>query len=149
MENKNKYILLMTILPWLSIPFIGLKSFKRFLPGALFTSLYLIIEGIVAEKKKWWWFHHNVKPNALGVLPLIVGPFFVGTLWILKTTFGRFKLYMIINMIVDAIFTYFGMSWFKKIGYVSLVRLTKHQFFLLFMMKPILVYAFQYSVRHR
>ncbi|WP_257008237.1 hypothetical protein [Bacillus sp. FJAT-45350] len=143
MKNTNKYILLMTILPWLTFPLIGSKSLKKFLPGALFMCLYVFNEGRLGEKKKWWWFHFNVKPNVLGEIPLIIGPFFVGSLWILKYTFGKFKLYLLVNLLIDSVFTFFIMDWLKKIGYASLVRLTKVQLSVVFLIKSVLMYGFQ------
>lgn len=133
----------MTILPWLSVPLLRGLTFKRFLPAALFMSLYLVAEGRFAEKKKWWWFPFNVRPNVTAELPLIFGPFLVGSLWILKYTYGKFNLYLLINLLVDSVFTYFGIEWFKKIGYVSLVRLTKFQLSLVFLIKTFLLYGFQ------
>jgi len=133
----------MTILPWLSVPLLRGLTFKRFLPAALFMSLYLVAEGRFAEKKKWWWFPFNVRPNVIAELPLIFGPFLVGSLWILKYTYGKFNLYLLINLLVDSVFTYFGIEWFKKIGYVSLVRLTKFQLSLVFLIKTFLLYGFQ------
>jgi hypothetical protein len=44
MRRTKKLILLMVILPWLSVPFIGTRSFKRFLPGALFMCSFLLVE---------------------------------------------------------------------------------------------------------
>lgn len=143
MKNLNRFILAMTVLPFLTIPLLGMKTFKRFLPGSLFMSLYLIGEGRFAEKRKWWWFPFKVKPNVLGEMPLIIGPFFVGSLWILKYTFGKFNLYLLVNVIVDSIFTYFGLDWLKKVGYVSLVRLSKVQLSIVFLIKTFILYGFQ------
>lgn len=83
MKKRNIYILLMTILPWLTLPLLGAKTFKRFLPGAIFMSIYVTLEGRLAEKKRWWWFLFKGKPNVLGEMPLIFGPFFIGSFWIL------------------------------------------------------------------
>ncbi|MFV2049419.1 hypothetical protein ACEWK1_18955 [Metabacillus sp. YM-086] len=143
MKKLNLLMILMTILPWLSVPLLRGLTFKRFLPAALFMSLYLVAEGRFAEKKKWWWFPFNVRPNVAAELPLIFGPFLVGSLWILKYTYGKFNLYLLINLLVDSVFTYFGIEWFKKIGYVSLVRLTKFQLSLVFLIKTFLLYGFQ------
>ncbi|WP_257535921.1 hypothetical protein [Metabacillus litoralis] len=143
MKKLNLLMILMTILPWLSVPLLRGLTFKRFLPAALFMSLYLVAEGRFAEKKKWWWFPFNVRPNVIAELPLIFGPFLVGSLWILKYTYGKFNLYLLINLLVDSVFTYFGIEWFKKIGYVSLVRLTKFQLSLVFLIKTFLLYGFQ------
>ncbi len=133
----------MAFLPWATTPFLRSNSFKRFFPGAFFMALFVTVEGIIAEKKKWWWFPIKVKPNVLGEMPLIIGPFFVGSLWILKYTFGNFKLYILINLIIDSIFTYLGINWFKNIGYGNLVRLTKPKLSLLFLLKSVLMYGFQ------
>jgi hypothetical protein len=144
MKKTKLIILLMTILPWLTVPFIGKKTLKRFLPGVIFMCLYVTAEGTLAERKKWWWFPYSVKPNVLGEMPLILGSFLVGSFWILKYTYGKFSLYILVNIVIDSVFTYLALGWFKKIGYVSLVRLTKFQLSLLFMVKSILMYGFQY-----
>jgi len=144
MKNKKKYIILMFILPWLSAPFIGKKTFKRFLPGSLFMCFYLIIEGIIAERKKWWWFPVHIKPNIISELPLIFGPFIIGSIWVLKYTFGKFALYIKANLVIDTFFTYILLHWFKKIGYASLVRLSKFKLSLLFFIKSVTMYVFQY-----
>ncbi len=143
MKISKTFYILMTILPWCSIPLLGLKNAKRFFPSSIIMCLYLIAEGRLAEKKKWWWFPQNRKHNVVGELPLIIGPFFVGSLWILKYTFGKFKLYFFINLLVDSIFTYFGMDWFKKIGYVTLVRLSKFQLSIIFLIKTFVLYGSQ------
>jgi len=144
MTITKKHLLAMLILPYVFLPFIGRDSIKRFFPGAFFMCLYLILEACVAEKRKWWWFPFSFKRNIIGELPLIFGAFFVGSLWILKYTFGKFTVYLVVNLIVDAVFTYLMIDWFKKIGYVSLVRLSKFHLSLLFMVKTIVMYAFQY-----
>jgi hypothetical protein len=143
MKKTNGFIILMTLLPWLTVPLLGVKTFKRYLPSSIFMCLYLIAEGRLAEKKKWWWFPFTVKPNVLGEMPLIIGPFLVGSIWILKFSYGKLKLFLLINIIVDSLFTYIGMDLFKKMGYVTLVRLTKFQLSLVFLIKTFLLYSFQ------
>lgn len=107
-------------------------------------SLYVTAEGYLAEKRKWWWFPFHVKPNVIMELPLIFGPFFVGSLWILKFTFGNFKKYVVLNLVIDSLFTFIGVNFLKKIGYVSLVRLNKFQLSLVFLIKSFLMYGFQF-----
>jgi hypothetical protein len=143
MKKTNIFIILMTLVPWFSVPLLGVKTLKRFGVSSIFMCLYLIIEGRYAEKKKWWWFPFAIKPNVLGEMPLIFGPFFVGSLWILKYTYGKFILYLLVNIIIDSLFTYIGINWFKKIGYATLVRLSKFQMSLVFLIKTFLLYGFQ------
>jgi hypothetical protein len=134
----------MFLLPWFSFPFIGRKTVRKYLPGAIFMSLYVTAEGYFAERRKWWWFPFRVYPNVLMELPLILGPFFVGSLWILKFTFGDFKKYVALNLIIDSLFTFIGLNFLKKVGYVSLVRLNRIQLSLVFLIKSFLMYGFQY-----
>ncbi|WP_251032318.1 hypothetical protein [Mesobacillus foraminis] len=95
MKKTNGFIIMMTLLPWLTIPLLSIKTIKRFLPSSILMSLYLVAEGRFAEKKKWWWFPFNLRRNVVGEIPLIIGPFLVGSLWILKYTYGKFKLYLL------------------------------------------------------
>ncbi|NQD64790.1 hypothetical protein HP456_02465 [Bacillus haikouensis] len=144
MKNRKRLITLMALLPWLSIPLLSKKTLKRFLPGTLFMCVYLVAEGTVATRRKWWWFPFSIRPNVLAELPLILGPFFVGSFWIFKYTYGKFSMYLLLNLMVDSFFTIFMLNWFKKIGYVTLIRFTRLQLSLLFMLKSILMYGFQY-----
>ncbi|KAA0563179.1 hypothetical protein F0342_14260 [Bacillus sp. CH30_1T] len=144
MKNRKQLITLMTLLPWLSLPLLRKKTLKRFLPGTLFMCVYLVAEGILATRRKWWWFPFSIKPNVLAELPLILGPFFVGSFWIFKYTYGKFSIYFLVNLIVDSFFTIFMLNWFKKIGYVTLIRFTRIQLSLLFLLKSVLMYGFQY-----
>ncbi len=142
--KKNRWIVvLMAVLPWMSLPLMGKNIFKKYALAALTMSTYLVLEGRFAEKRKWWWFPYNVRPNVLAELPLIFGPFFIGSIWILKYTFGKFKLYFLVNLIIDSLFTYIGMDLFKKVGYVTLVRLTKFQLSVVFLIKTFLLYGSQ------
>jgi hypothetical protein len=133
----------MLVLPWLSLPLVGSKAFKRFLPATVSIMVYLIGECMVAEKEKWWWFHFHNIPNFLGVFPLLFGPFFAGSLWILKLTYGNFTRFFITNLIIDSFFTYVLLDWFKKIGYMSIVKMTKLQMSITFLIESSLLYGFQ------
>jgi len=143
MKKNTWIVVLMAVIPWLSIPLIGKNTFKKYVLAAFTMSTYLVLEGRFAEKRKWWWFPYNVKPNVLAEFPLIFGPFFIGSIWILKYTFGKFKIYLLVNLIIDSLFTYIGMDLFKKIGYVTLVRLTKFQLSVVFLIKTFLLYGAQ------
>jgi len=137
-------LLLMMIIPWFSLPFLGKKSLKRFFPATLFIALVVTIEDVVAKKRKWWWWYENIHPKLSGIVPFVWGPFIVGSLWILKCTYGKFTKYIILNLIVDSFFTYFLTEWLKKLGIASLVRLKKYQLSLLFLLKSLLLYGFQF-----
>lgn len=144
LTRYEKFVfIIMIVVPWLSAPFLGKKTFKRFTPGAVFICIFVLIESLVAHKRLWWLFHKRLVPKVIGELPLILGPFFIGTLWIMKFTFGNFKRYFLTNFFIDAFFVYINVPILKKLGYASLIRLSKYNFLLIFLFKAVLLYLFQ------
>lgn len=146
MKHRKMILLVMMLLPWLSVPFLGKRTIKRFYPGALFMGAWITAESIIAKKRVWWRFYEKLIPGVMGEIPFIMGPFFVGSLWIFKLTFGNFFRYLIVNLITDVLFTFLGMTFLRKMGIVSLVRLKNYQMTILFMAKSVLMYGFQSSV---
>lgn len=145
MSMKNQWLLsvAMILLSWLSLPFLGSRNIKRFLPASI---LILIIEGInvqIGKKRKWWYFYNKPNSYLSGEFPFNIGPFFVGSMWILKWTYGNFKRFILLNAIVDGAFTPTMSTLFKKLKLFTLVRLNKFQFFLYFFSKSFLLYWFQ------
>lgn len=145
MLKYSKLLLwLQLVLPWLSTPLLGKKSFKRFLPAAIFISLFVHYESKLAKKRKWWWYYERIHPKVPGGFTLTWGPFLVGSMWILKYTYGKFWIYTMLNIIIDSGFTYILTESLKKFGIASLVRMKKYQLSLLFFFKSLLLYGFQY-----
>ncbi|WHY67868.1 hypothetical protein [Neobacillus sp. SuZ13] len=144
--RKNKMILLVImILPWLSMPFMGKRTIKRLFPGAIFMFIWVAVESILAKKRVWWRIYERIIPKVIGELPFMLGPFFVGSLWILKWTFGNFTRYLFLNLIFDTLFAYPGMFILKRLGIASLVRLRPYQMVILFMSKSVIMYGLQSS----
>lgn len=94
-NKKMAFALGMLIIPWLTVPFLGKKSFFRFLPVASFTNLFISMFSVIANKRKWW---ENKNPLSPGLVDFtyILGPFFVATLWIFKY-FGAFLFHALDN----------------------------------------------------
>ena len=139
-------LLVIMILPWLSMPFIGKQTIKRLYPGAIFMVVWVGVESILAKKRVWWRIYERINSKVIGELPFMLGPFFVGSLWILKWTFGKFPRYLFLNFIFDTLFAYPGMFILKRLGIASLVRLRPYQMVLLFMSKSVIMYGLQSSV---
>jgi hypothetical protein len=88
----------MLILPWLTLLFMPKEDIKRWMPAALFVvvSNTLIIEVGIA----WQIFEtrENVYPLS-EMISYVYGALPVGSMWILKYTYGRFWLYAAIQTI--------------------------------------------------
>ncbi|MBM7659876.1 hypothetical protein JOC85_000643 [Bacillus mesophilus] len=144
MKNPKIFLLLLMILPWFTLPLLGKSTAKKYFLASLFISLVVRGESIVAKKRKWWKFHATIHPKVIGEFPLIWGPFLIGSMWILKFTYGKFFAYIILNLIIDSIFVYPYVSFLKKSGIGTLKRLKSYQLSLLFFIKSLLLYGFQY-----
>ncbi|MFF2449124.1 hypothetical protein ACFVSW_18840 [Neobacillus sp. NPDC058068] len=141
--KTKMYLLGIALIPWISIPLLGKQSIKRFLPASIFMGLLLIGESLLARKKVWWWIYKRPHPSIMGEAPLIVGPYIVGSLWMLRLGFGNILKYSIFNLSIHLLFVYVLMDWCKRNGYWSLVRLKKYQLLLLFIIEAIILYATQ------
>ncbi|WP_318503349.1 hypothetical protein [Bacillus sp. T3] len=137
------FLLLIMVLPWMTIPLLKNRDLKRFLPTALFSVWMVQRVNVMAKKRKWWWWYVQLIPNATGVIPFMWGPFFVGSLWILKWTFGKLNQYIMINFGAHFLFTYIVVPYLTKFGLASLVRMKKIQLMLVFTVLDSLLYIFQ------
>jgi hypothetical protein len=129
------------ILSWLTIPLIGKKALKRFLPASMLMAIIVWLEGILAKKRKWRWYYVKIHPKIPGRFPLTWGPFLIGSIWILRLTYGKFKWYLLLNLVIDTIFTYKFVDTLTDRGIASLVRLKKYQLSILFFVKSLLLYG--------
>lgn len=143
MKRNKLMLIVMVLLPWLSAPLLGKKTFNRFWPSAFFICLLIMGESAVAHKKRWWIFFEKFHPKLLGELPLIAGPFFIGSLWILKFTFGEFWKYLFTNAVINFVFAFPGTSLLRRLGLAALIRMKKYQFWGTLVFKAVLMYGFQ------
>ncbi|TCJ00466.1 hypothetical protein [Cytobacillus praedii] len=143
MRYSKLLLILMMILSWFTVPFVGRASIKRFLPAALFMAIIVRMVNFIAKKRRWWWWYVKVHPSVSGSFPFVCGSFFVGSLWILKFTYGNFMKYMGLNLAVDSIFTYVIEPYLQKFGIASLVRMKKIQLMYVFTVLAFLLYGFQ------
>jgi hypothetical protein len=76
--NKTRFLLIvMMILPWFSLPLLGRRTIKKYLPAAIFVTLVNTLVHINAEKKNWWRFYTSIHPKISGSVPFIIGPEFI------------------------------------------------------------------------
>jgi hypothetical protein len=144
LNAKSLILLLPTVIPWITAPLIRKSEWKRFSPVVVFITIVISVESYFAHKHKWWIFPKGTILYYLKDASYMAGPFFVGTLWVLKLTYGHFRRYMLLNILLDAGFVYVLMNILQKYNIMKLVRLKKYQFFSFFMIKALLIYGFQY-----
>lgn len=147
MKYSKTLLLIMMILPWFSIPLMGRKAINRYLPAGLFMAILVRITNAIAKKRRWWWWYETIFPKLSGSIPFILGPFLIGSLWILKWSYGRIFKFIIINLIYDGMFTYVVVPFLTKFGIASLVRMKKLQLMYVFSVLASLLYISQFVIQ--
>ncbi|MEH7116882.1 hypothetical protein V7128_05570 [Neobacillus vireti] len=143
MKNQKLLLLSLLVLPWLTVPLLGRKSFKRFLPTAIFMCTFTKALDFYGEKKNWWKFYGGIGPlNSMNFMNF--GPYLVTSLWVLKMTFGKFPLYMITNTLLHMSFIFGGLKYVKDFKIFSLENLTKFQYMSINLIRALSLYTFQY-----
>lgn len=143
MKGSKLFYLMVLILPWLTIPLLGKKSFKQYAPAAAFICAFTKAIDIFGEKKKWWKFYRGIPPfDSMNFFNL--GPYFVTSLWMLKMYFGKFPIYLFSNLLLHIGFIFFGgLRLVKHFKIFSLVKLSKTQYLAIDVFRAFLLYGFQ------
>jgi hypothetical protein len=133
----------MILLSWLTIPFMGWRNIRRFFPASMLMLLLTCIDSYFGKQRRWWEFYNKPQSFFRDELPFNAGPFLVGSMWVLKFSYGNFKKFITLNAIMELFFAYPLNRLCKKLKVYKLVRLNKFQFFLFFFYKAFLLYGFQ------
>ncbi|MDF2857643.1 MAG: hypothetical protein K0Q87_3494 [Neobacillus sp.] len=134
----------MVLLSWLTLPLMGSRNIKRFLPATVLILFIEILHAGYGKKQKWWVFYNKPNTRLFGEFPINIGPFMVISLWFLKWTYGNFNRFILLNGMTSAIFAYPITFFARKFRYFTLVRFNNFQFFWFFFFKAFLLYGFQY-----
>lgn len=143
-QLKRKVILTgLILIPWMSLFFMRKQDFKRFLPVGTFISLLIAIETDLSNKFGLWKIKGNERDRFLTDFTFILGPFFIGTLWIFRFTFRRFWLFLFSNIVMDYLLAYPLTTMFEKLGIYKLKKLKRFYLFLLSVSYAIVLYGYQ------
>ncbi|HWO74632.1 MAG TPA: hypothetical protein VNM69_01800 [Bacillus sp. (in: firmicutes)] len=141
--------ILMVVLSWMSLPLLGSRNIKRFLPASILIVLLEAVNVQIGRRRKWWIFYNKPKSYFTGEFPFNIGPHLVGSMWILKWTYGNFKCFILLNAIVDAFFCYIVPSFLKRVKIAALHRINNWQFFLYIFHKAFILYGIQYFLEKK
>jgi hypothetical protein len=134
------------IIPWLSLLFIGKRSFKRYSISGVFIVIFEIINHLYGHRRNWWKFYDKRKSFIKDELPFSVGPYMPFSMWLLKISYGNFKKFVLLNVISDGLFAFFFIDVLKRLKIISLNGINHIQFFLYLHYKAYLLYGVQYLV---
>jgi len=99
---------------------------------------------LYGHQRKWWKFYDKKDSFIKDELPFSIGPYMPLSMWLLKSSYGNFKKFLLLNIIVDGIFAFYFIDVLKRLKIVSLNRLSHFQFFIYLHYKAYLLYGVQY-----
>lgn len=141
--RKAKLLLAILIVPWLTIPFVGRDSLRRFMPAAIFIAIVTKVLDGFGKKRKWWKFYHGISLlNSMDFV--ILGPYMVSSIWLLKVTYGKFLTYFFSNKIIHILFIIFGLRYIGALKIFTLKKMNKFQYWTTHMVRAFALYAFQF-----
>jgi hypothetical protein len=143
-KRHRLFNLSIILFPWLSLLFIGKRSFKRYSFAGVFIVIFEIINHLYGHKRKWWKFYDKPKSFIKDELLFSVGPYMPLSMWLLKLSFGNFKKFVLLNVIADGMFAFIFIDVLKKFKIIRLNRLNRFQFFIYLHYKAYLLYGAQY-----
>jgi hypothetical protein len=143
-KRHSVFNVLIIVIPWLSLLFIGKRNFKRFSFAGVFIVIFEIINHLYGHKKKWWKFYDKRRSFIKDELPYSIGPYMPLSMWLLKLSFGNFKKFVFLNAISDGLFAFFFIDVLKKLKIISLNRINHVQFFIYLHYKAYILYGVQY-----
>ncbi|MEH7883663.1 hypothetical protein V7654_04985 [Bacillus sp. JJ1609] len=148
MTSRRHFLfnLAITMIPWLSLLFIGKRIIKRYSFAGVFIVIFEIINHLYGHKRKWWKFYDKRKSFIKDELPFSVGPYMPLSMWLLKLSYGNFKKFVLLNVIADGLFAFLFIDVLKRLKIISLNRLNHFQFFLYLHYKAYLLYGVQYLI---
>lgn len=146
MSIKIQWLLniVMIFLSWLTIPLLGWRTIKRFLPASILAVLICSLDAQIGKKRRWWSFYNKPQSFIQNEFPFLIGPMLAMSLWTLKWAYGNFKKFIMLNAIGEAIFVSPITRLFTKLKLYKLVQFNEFQFFLYFFYKAFFLYGFQY-----
>jgi hypothetical protein len=134
------------IIPWLSLLFIGKRSFKRYSLAGILIVVFEIINHLYGHKRKWWKFFDKRRSFIRDELPFSIGPYMPVSMWLLKLSYGNFKKFVLLNVIYDGLFAFLFIDVLKKLKIIGLNKLNHFQFFIYIHFKAYLLYGVQYLI---
>ncbi|MDQ0156544.1 hypothetical protein J2S07_002865 [Robertmurraya andreesenii] len=137
------------ILTWLSVYFLPKKTVKRYLPSSTMAALLVMTTVFIGTHFNAWKVKGGTITRILNILSIILGPFSVGTLWILRFTFGKFWLYVLINLVQNLIYAFPILNILDKINFIKYVKFTRIHHIIASMTYAIIIYGYQLLLEKR
>lgn len=136
-------LLLALILPWLTVVFLNKNLVRRYMPVTIFTCLLMTIVFQIAYNYKWWTIDSYIVPWGYMIdISFAYGIFAVGTFWIFVLASNNFRIFLIVNLIMDAFLCFVVLGLLERLGVTTLVNIHKWQYFIVTFILSLIIYVY-------
>ena len=95
------------IIPWLSLFLMDRMALRKYMPVALLATVLNTIIYQMAWTFDWWKYKITLFSwDKVAQVHTVYGVFLVGTIWVFRWTYGRFWVYLLVNLGIDLIYAY-------------------------------------------
>lgn len=137
----------MLFVPWLTLFFMNKSDVKRWMPVAMVAVVITTIIHDVGTTLRFWSVRESVFPF-YQMLPYYYGTMPVLTMWVFKFSFGRFWVYMLINIILDIGFNFFMLSYFFTLRGIMDFNISPFLSLPITLIHAIVIYGYQIWMDH-
>jgi hypothetical protein len=133
----------MLILPWFSFFFMKKEEIKYYMPVGIFSGLTSAIISEAGASFGFWINQETTYPLSQ-IMPFDIGLNIVLTMWIVKYTFRRFGVYMLVNLILDIGFNFYLFNvFFPNRDILHLVGISPLQSLSITLTHAVVIYGYQ------
>lgn len=132
----------MFFLPWLTLFFMKKEDIKHYMPVALFAIITTVIIHDTGLTFGYWTVQESAFPLNQ-TFPYFYGTVPVLTMWIIKFTYDRYWLYILVYAILGLGFAFTLLNnFFPNRGIYSLIGITSFQVWLVYLVHVSLLYVY-------
>ncbi len=131
-----------SILAWATVYFMPKKSVKRYIPVTIFSTLITVTISFIGHHYDFWAVKGSSKKRMWNLLSILVY-FSIGCLWIFHLTFGKFKLYLLINLLNNLVYAVGIIPILEKLNFIKYVKFTRIHHVIVAMLYAIVIYGYQ------
>lgn len=128
---------------WGLIFFIPKNSRIRFTPITVFTTFFVFLLVHIGQHYKFWCVKGDRKVFTWNSLSVMLGFLPIGNYIICHFFYGKFKLYLLANFVLNFMYAFFGIPILDKMNLIRYVKFNKYLHILFTMTVAILGYAYQ------
>lgn len=132
-----------SILSWGSVFFIPRNSVKRYIPVTISAALVVVTAAFIGSNYGFWEIKGSSKKRMWNLLSLGLGYFTIANLWIFHLTFGKFRLYFLINLINNLVYAFGIIPILEKMNFLNYAKFRRTYHIIVTMTHSLFLYGYQ------